>query len=45
MLRVDAEEWRAEIPLIEEHFNRFGDALPTQLWSELDSLKERLGTD
>ncbi len=45
VLRVDRQEWRAEIPLIEEHFNRFGEALPTVLWSELDSLKERLSAE
>ena len=27
LLRVDVEEWRAEIPSIEEHFARFGDRL------------------
>ena len=27
-LRVDAEEWRAEIPQITEWFDKFGDKLP-----------------
>jgi phosphoenolpyruvate carboxykinase (GTP) len=42
-LRVDVEEWKAEIPQIEEWFAKFGDALPTTLWTELDGLKARLG--
>ncbi|MEP6799137.1 MAG: phosphoenolpyruvate carboxykinase domain-containing protein, partial [Lapillicoccus sp.] len=42
-LAVDDEEWKAEIPQIEEWFAKFGDALPTQLQVELDGLKSRLG--
>ena len=42
-LRVDPEEWKAEIPGITEWFEKFGDHLPTLLWSELDGLKARLG--
>lgn len=42
-LAVDAEEWKAEIPQIEEWFAKFGDELPTQLRVELDGLKARLG--
>jgi phosphoenolpyruvate carboxykinase (GTP) len=42
-LRVDAEEWKAEIPQITEWFEKFGDQLPTVLWTELDGLKARLG--
>ncbi len=41
-LAVDAEEWRAELPQIEEWFEKFGDDLPAVLWSELDTLKARL---
>jgi phosphoenolpyruvate carboxykinase (GTP) len=41
-LAVDPDEWRAEIPQVEEWFTRFGEKLPTVLWSELDSLKARL---
>jgi phosphoenolpyruvate carboxykinase (GTP) len=41
-LRVDADEWRAEIPQINEWFEKFGDKLPTVLWTELDGLKARL---
>jgi phosphoenolpyruvate carboxykinase (GTP) len=42
-LRVDVEEWQAEIPDVTEWFNRFGDKLPAVLWAELDALRARLG--
>ncbi|WP_426564585.1 phosphoenolpyruvate carboxykinase (GTP) [Angustibacter sp. McL0619] len=42
-LQVDVEEWRAELPQIQEWFDKFGDNLPTTLWTELDGLKTRLG--
>ena len=28
LLRVDADEWRAEVPCIRQHFAKFGDKLP-----------------
>ena len=42
-LAVDSEEWKAEIPQIQEWFEKFGDDLPAVLWTELDGLKARLG--
>jgi phosphoenolpyruvate carboxykinase (GTP) len=42
-LVVDVEEWRAEVPLIEEWFDRIGASLPTSMRDELDALKLRLG--
>jgi len=42
-LKVDEDEWKAEIPSITEWFDKFGDKLPTLLWAELDGLKTRLG--
>jgi len=42
-LAVDPEEWRAELPKIQEWFEKFGDQLPTVLWTELDALRARLG--
>jgi len=42
-LEVRADEWRAEVPQIQEWFAKFGDTLPTMLWTELDGLKSRLG--
>jgi phosphoenolpyruvate carboxykinase (GTP) len=42
-LDVDIEEWRAEIPLIKEWFEKIGDRLPAQLRTELTDLEARLG--
>ncbi len=42
-LAVDPEEWKAELPQIQEWFEKFGDDLPAVLWTELDGLKARLG--
>ncbi|HEX3782777.1 MAG TPA: phosphoenolpyruvate carboxykinase (GTP), partial [Pseudonocardiaceae bacterium] len=42
-LRFDAEEWRAELPLIEEWFAKIGDKVPSSLRDELAALRERLG--
>ena len=42
-LAVDVDEWKAEIPQIQEWFEKFGDELPAVLWTELDGLKARLG--
>jgi phosphoenolpyruvate carboxykinase (GTP) len=42
-LAVDVEEWKAEIPLIEEWFAKVGDNLPTSMRDELEALKQRLG--
>ncbi len=39
---VNADEWRKELPLIEEWFAKIGDKVPAQLRAELDGLKERL---
>jgi len=42
LLSVDVEGWLAEIPLIREHFDKFGDHLPEGLSRELDDLDRRL---
>ncbi|MGA9714504.1 MAG: phosphoenolpyruvate carboxykinase (GTP) [Aeromicrobium sp.] len=42
-LAVNVDEWAAEIPQINEWFEKFGDTLPAVLWTELDGLKARLG--
>ncbi|MGI8578625.1 MAG: phosphoenolpyruvate carboxykinase (GTP) [Nocardioidaceae bacterium] len=44
VLKVDPQEWRQELPQITEWFDKFGDKLPTVLWTELDGLKARLET-
>jgi phosphoenolpyruvate carboxykinase (GTP) len=41
-ITVDVEEWKNEIPLIEEWFEKIGAALPTSMRDELDALKLRL---
>ncbi|MGH3646065.1 MAG: phosphoenolpyruvate carboxykinase (GTP) [Micromonosporaceae bacterium] len=43
VLKVDPEEWKAEIPQVQEWFDKFGEKLPSVLWAELDTLKSRLG--
>jgi phosphoenolpyruvate carboxykinase (GTP) len=45
LVRVDAEEWRAELPGITEWFETIGETVPAALWSELDGLKQRLNAD
>ncbi|MEU3271169.1 phosphoenolpyruvate carboxykinase (GTP) [Saccharomonospora sp. NPDC006951] len=43
-LNVDPDEWRKEIPLIENWFKHIGDdKIPAALHAELASLRERLG--
>ena len=42
-LRVDLDEWRAELPLIAEWFDKIGHKLPTSLRDELEALTNRLG--
>jgi len=44
LLDVDVEGWLAEIPLIREHFDKFGTHLPEGLNHELDELDRRLRT-
>jgi phosphoenolpyruvate carboxykinase (GTP) len=41
-LTVDVDEWRAELPLITEWFDKIGPSLPTSMRDELDALKLRL---
>jgi phosphoenolpyruvate carboxykinase (GTP) len=42
LLSVDVEGWLAEVPLIREHFARFGTHLPPALAEEVDRLEQRL---
>jgi len=42
LLDVDVEGWLAEIPLIREYYERFGEKLPAVLTAQLDALEERL---
>jgi phosphoenolpyruvate carboxykinase (GTP) len=42
LLRVDPDEWRAEVPRIREHFATFGSHLPQALADAVDDLERRL---
>ena len=42
LVRVNVEEWKAEIPSIREHYAAFGDKLPPELAKQVDALEERL---
>ncbi len=42
-LAVDAAEWRAELPLIHEWFDRIGDTVPASLRTQLARLDAELG--
>jgi phosphoenolpyruvate carboxykinase (GTP) len=41
-LTVNVDEWKNELPLIEEWFDKIGAALPSSMRDELDALKLRL---
>ncbi|MFH0938632.1 MAG: phosphoenolpyruvate carboxykinase (GTP) [Planctomycetota bacterium] len=42
LLRVDQAGWQAELPLIKEHYAKFGAHLPKALQDELTALEKRL---
>jgi phosphoenolpyruvate carboxykinase (GTP) len=42
LLSVDVDGWLAEVPLIREHFAKFGTRLPEGLRQEVDDLEARL---
>ena len=42
LLEVDIDGWRAEVPLIRDHFAKFGSHLPAGMKEEVDKLEERL---
>jgi phosphoenolpyruvate carboxykinase (GTP) len=42
LLTVDVDGWIAEVPLIREHFGKFGSHLPEGLKQEVDNLEKRL---
>ncbi len=42
LLSVDVNGWLEEIPLIRQHFAKFGDRLPKGMTDELNKLEERL---
>jgi phosphoenolpyruvate carboxykinase (GTP) len=42
---VRPQEWREELPLIQEWFDKLGDTVPSSLRDELDALRSRLGQE
>ncbi len=44
LLRVDVDEWRREVPSIEEHYAHLGPRLPSALRDELAGLEKRLSS-
>jgi phosphoenolpyruvate carboxykinase (GTP) len=42
LVKVDEQDWRDELPLIEGHLQTFGDRLPRALKDELENLEKRL---
>jgi phosphoenolpyruvate carboxykinase (GTP) len=43
LLKVDPEEWKAQLPQVHQHFLQFGDRLPRELRAQLEALERRLG--
>jgi phosphoenolpyruvate carboxykinase (GTP) len=45
ILKVDIEGWKAEIADVRQnHYPKFGDKLPKELYDELSAIEKRLGT-
>jgi phosphoenolpyruvate carboxykinase (GTP) len=42
VMRIDAEEWKSELPKLEQHLNTLGDRLPSAMHTQLAKLQERL---
>ncbi|HEY3943186.1 MAG TPA: phosphoenolpyruvate carboxykinase (GTP) [Acidimicrobiales bacterium] len=42
LLEVKPDEWRAEVPLIRDHYAAFGDRIPSELLDAVDELERRL---
>jgi phosphoenolpyruvate carboxykinase (GTP) len=42
LLRIDVEEWKAELPSVREHLAKFGDQLPAEISAQVDALEARL---
>jgi phosphoenolpyruvate carboxykinase (GTP) len=43
LLRVDREEWRAEVSSIADHYDELGERVPTEMHEQLEQLAKRLG--
>ncbi|HEX5631996.1 MAG TPA: phosphoenolpyruvate carboxykinase domain-containing protein, partial [Gemmatimonadales bacterium] len=44
LLKVDVERWSGEVPVIRQHFAKFGARLPKGLADELSALEQRLSS-
>jgi phosphoenolpyruvate carboxykinase (GTP) len=44
LLKVDRDEWAAEVPALRAFFDRFGSRLPSELGRALDTLAQQLAT-
>ncbi|NMB33122.1 MAG: phosphoenolpyruvate carboxykinase (GTP) [Clostridium sp.] len=42
LLKVDKEQWLAEVESIKEHYKNYGEKLPKELRKQLEALEERL---
>ena len=42
LLKLDKEEWQAEIASIKEHYAKYGEEMPAELLSQLKALEERV---
>ncbi|HEY4279183.1 MAG TPA: phosphoenolpyruvate carboxykinase (GTP) [Conexibacter sp.] len=42
LLKVDAQEWKAELPSLREHLAKFGDRLPAEMTAQVEQLEARL---
>lgn len=42
LLRVNTSAWTQELELIREHFEAYGERLPTELWAEVNKLEREL---
>ena len=42
LMKVDVEQWREELPLVEEFFDKFSDKLPERMRIQFTNLAERL---
>jgi phosphoenolpyruvate carboxykinase (GTP) len=43
LLKVDKEDWKREVLMIEEFYAKFGDKIPQDLRNHLTELKKKLG--
>jgi phosphoenolpyruvate carboxykinase (GTP) len=43
LMSINIDDWKAEIPDIENHFSTFGDRLPEGLKKQLQKFRERMG--